>query len=128
MLTSFRVCIRKDLFLLSISHVISYNSTMTTHVDIFQSLYNEGPVPSVHLSCYILAYEKYLKVLAIYQVGLLWSKYMYFRHATISWGESVFLKRKSVSIRIIRQCIDVSRHFARHSHRDAVCKTNPDTG
>ena len=25
------------------------------------------------------------------------------RHATISWGESVFLKRKSVSIRIIRQ-------------------------
>ena len=40
----------------------------------------------------------------------------------------VFLKRKSVSIRIIRQCIDVSRHFARDSHRDAVCKTNPDTG
>ena len=50
------------------------------------------------------------------------------RHATISWGESVFLKRKSVSIRIIRQCLDVSRHFARDSHRDAVCKTNPDTG
>ena len=50
------------------------------------------------------------------------------RHATISWGESVFLKRKSVSIRIIRQCIDVSRHFACDSHRDAVCKTNPDTG
>ena len=49
-----RVCIMKDLFLLSISHVISYNSTMTTHVDIFQSLYNEGPVPSLHLSCYIL--------------------------------------------------------------------------
>ncbi len=49
------------------------------------------------------------------------------RHATISWGESVFLKRKSVSIRIIRQCLDVSRHFARDSHRDAVCKTNPDT-
>ena len=46
------------------------------------------------------------------------------RHATISWGESVFLKRKSVSIRIIHQCLDVSRHFvfAGDSHRDAVCK------
>ena len=49
------------------------------------------------------------------------------RHATISWGESVFLKRKSVSIRIIHQCIDVSRHFvfAGDSHRDAVCKKIP---
>ena len=51
------------------------------------------------------------------------------RHATISWGESVFLKRKSVSIRIIHQCIDASRHFVfvGDSHRDAVCKKNPDT-
>ena len=38
------------------------------------------------------------------------------RHATILRGESVFVKRKSVSIRIIHQCIDVSRHFARDSH------------
>ena len=37
-------------------------------------------------------------------------------------GGTVFFKRKSVSIRIIHQCIDVSRHFARDSHRDAVCK------
>ena len=36
-------------------------------------------------------------------------------------GEAVFLKRKYVSIRIIHQCLDVSRHFARDSHRDAVC-------
>ena len=86
MLTSFRVCIMKDLFLLSISHVISYNSTMTTHVDIFQSLYNEGPVPSVHLSCYILAYEKYLKELAIYQV--LWSKYNYLNFQDIKYSST----------------------------------------
>ena len=53
-----------------------------------------------------------------------WASY---RHATILWGESVFLKRKSVSIRIIHQCIDISRHFvfAGDSHRDAVCKKIP---
>ena len=45
--------------------------------------------------------------------------YNFYRHATISWGESVFLKQKSVSIRIIHQCIDVSRHFARESHQFA---------
>ena len=67
------------------------------------------------------------KMAAIYHVGSEWHQIAYqywYRHATISWGESVFLKRKSVSIRIIHQCIDVSRHFvfAGDSHRDAVCK------
>ena len=50
----------------------------------------------------------------------LYKEYTRVRHATILWGESVFFKRKSVSIRIIHQCIDVSRHFASHSDRDAV--------
>ena len=32
---------------------------------------------------------------------------LYCRHATISWGKSVFFQRKSVSIRILHLCIDV---------------------
>ena len=42
------------------------------------------------------------------------------RHATISWGKSVFVQRKSVSIRILHVCIDV--HSSRDSYRDAVYK------
>ena len=34
------------------------------------------------------------------------------RHATISWGKSVFFQWKSVSIRILHLCIDVSQKIA----------------
>ena len=44
------------------------------------------------------------------------------RHATISWGKSVFFQWKSVSIRILHLCIDVSWERSRDSYRDAVCK------
>ena len=54
------------------------------------------------------------------------------RHATISWGKSVFVQWKSVSIRIIHICINVSRKRSRDSYHDAVfankiatlCNTN----
>ena len=42
------------------------------------------------------------------------------RHATISWGKSVFFQRKSVSIRILHICINVSRKRSRDSYHDAV--------
>ena len=45
-----------------------------------------------------------------------------YRHATISWGKSVFFQWKSVYIRIIHLCIDLSRKRSRDSYRDAVCK------
>ena len=37
-------------------------------------------------------------------------------------GESVFFQWKSVSMRILHRCINVSRHFSRNSYNDAVCK------
>ena len=53
-----------------------------------------------------------------------WSQFStsYCRHATISWGKSIFFQWKSVSIRILHLCIDVSRKRSRDSYRDAVCK------
>ena len=48
------------------------------------------------------------------------------RHATISWEKSVFFQRKSVSIRILHLCNDVSRKCSRDSYLDAVMQTNCD--
>ena len=44
------------------------------------------------------------------------------RHATILLMKSVFFHWKSVSIRILHLCIDVSRKRSRDSYHDAVCK------
>ena len=49
-------------------------------------------------------------------------KCSFHRHATISWGKSVFFQWKSVSIRILHLCIDVSRKRSRDPYRDAVWK------
>ena len=45
------------------------------------------------------------------------------RHATISWEKSVFFQRKSVSIRILHLCIDVSGNiFTRFISRCSYAK------
>ena len=54
------------------------------------------------------------------------------RHATISWGKSVFFQWKSVTIRILILCIDMHSenvhaiHIATPLYRDAVYKKNRD--
>ena len=101
------------------THTHTLNKHTDTHTTNFHTCNKH--TKQIHSHTYIYNVQEHIKVIHsftwtstrcvhIYPPHMRWSNIYTTntRHATISWGESVFFKRKSVSIRIIHQCIDVS--------------------